>query len=250
MKTAPLLLLAGAGIAAIYIVGSASSEPASVTGGGSSGGGGGGGGGSGSSDTGVYITDPANVAIDPSGWYTLSNGTQITATPPIDTATGGYAHLRPRDWLTYAASIGARLPTLAEYDMLHAEGLHIDPVTLPTQAMVIAANPGLDLHDNNAVQAAAQAMRNSSMSSLAWDQMHDAEVRRRLAAAGWDGKQAVDNIGKHWSSPDAQTKPGHGLLYGWWWHPYPDTSKIQTPYRDHNDDQVDYGSLAHLVMLS
>jgi len=248
MKNTTLLLLGAAGVAAVYLVGSTSKAQAQPAPGGGVGGSGGGGGGL--PDTGVYLTDPANVAIDPSGWYTLSNGTQITATPPIDTATGGYAHLRPRDWLTYAASIGARLPTLAEYDMLHAEGLHIDPVTLPTQAMVLAAFPGIDVHDGAAVQAAAQQMRNTSLASPAWDKIHDDEVHRRLTAAGWDGKQAVDNIGKGWAMPDAQTPSGHALIYGWWTAPYPSTAKIQTPFRGHNDDQVDYASMPHLVMLS
>jgi len=249
MKNKTLLILGAAGVAAVYLVGSSSKAQAAPAPAGNSGGGGGSGGGSGLSTTGEYRTDLANIAIDPSGWATLSDGTKITALPPIDTATGGFARVRPSDWLTYAASIGARLPTLAELDRLHAEGFHIDPVTLPTQAMVLAAQAA-DPSLSRDISTAAQQMRNVSLASPAWDKIHDDEVRRRLAAAGWDGSQPVDNAGKLWAQPDAQTPPGHGLLYGWWTAPYPSTAKIQTPYRGHNDDQVDYGSLAHLVMLS
>ena len=75
-------------------------------------------------------------------------------------------------------------------------------------------------------------------------------IRPELRYDWYDGQAGLDNAGKHWAQPDDQTPAGNGLLVGWWKAAPPSTDKIQTVYRLHQGDQIDYASMPHLVQLS
>jgi hypothetical protein len=140
--------------------------------------------------------------LHPAGWLKISTG-YITKMPVWEGAASGLlCHRGAAQAAATLAPWGMRLPTWQEYLELYKASLYIDPVTLPNAAMLQAA--GISLSN----QAAIDAFRNANMSSRAWCEIHDKAVFAALAKAGWDGKRAVANAGKHWCND--------GAIYGWW----------------------------------
>jgi hypothetical protein len=143
------------------------------------------------------------------GFVALPSGVEITRVP-LEDENGLYARVGAATGAELLAAMGLRLPTAAEYLALHAlsSTLHIEPVTLPTSAMLEAdgvPKPWQDGQGNDTPQMASY--RAAHMSTRAWCEQHDATVNAHLAAAGWS-TQPVDNIGKHWCAD--------GAILGWW----------------------------------
>jgi len=179
----------------------------------------------------VYRSPRDSLTIHPSGWIWLPSGVEITRLPIWDRSAEVFARLGPGPMAEWLAVHGMRLPSVAELDELKALALHIEPYTLPTPAMLRAdgvPRPWVDKDGRDTPHMARY--RAANMSSLAWCKQHDAEVFRRLAAAGWTD-EAVDNAGKHWAAPHT--------IYGW--------DDIQPPYAGHGLHHCDYGSLSHAV---
>ena len=175
----------------------------------------------------VYRTAPELVAVHDSGWIRLPSGVEVTRLPLVEVdCPERFARIGAGAARQWCAAHGARLPTAAELDELHASALYIEPYTLPTVAMIHAAGIGL------ADTALIDRFRTTHMSGEPWARLHDAQVWLRLHAAEWTD-QAVANAGKHWCA---------GGIYGWW---RADGSMIQPLYAGHGDDHTDYATTTH-----
>lgn len=180
-----------------------------------------------------FRSDPAHLSVHPeTDWIRLPSGVEITRLPIYDDHEGLFARLGHGPAAEWCRAHGWELPTVAEYDELHAIALHIDPYTLPTVEMIRAA--GISERDTKAIDA----YRNAHMMGREWCTQHDFEVWARLVRAGWDGERAVANAGKHW----AQGK----TIVGWW---LAKGGRIQNPSTFHAGDPtyVDYATTFHAV---
>lgn len=191
-----------------------------------------------------FLSDPRDISYE-GAWLPISDTVEITKLPLYDTRNVCFARLGGRLAKELLASMGARLPSVAELDELHTHGMHIEPYVLPTDDATMLLEAGIALHDG----AAIERFREANMMSLEWAQKHDNEVMTRLAKAGWVG-QAVDNAGKHWALPDASTRPGHSLIYGWWTpraraYGVSNDVMIQQPSPFHDDAYDDYATTFH-----
>ena len=149
----------------------------------------------------VEIYDSPSCGIHPAGWVKLASGASITRMPLWDAGASLFCRWGAAEAAQKLAAWGMRLPTWQEYEELHSVALFIEPVTLPTAAMLKAA--GIAVSN----QGAVNAYRDANMSSRAWCAIHDAAVFKELAAALWNG-HPVANAGKHWCAD--------GAIYGWW----------------------------------
>ncbi len=151
-----------------------------------------------------------SIALHPAGWVALPSGVEITRMPLVD-ENGLFARLGASTAAELLAAMHLRLPTAAEYLALHAlaSTLYIEPVTLPTAAMLIAAGVPKPWTNPQTGQDSPQlaAYRAANMSTRAWCELHDATVQSRLEVAHWSG-QPVANAGKHWTND--------GGIIGWW----------------------------------
>lgn len=179
-----------------------------------------------------FLSNTADVTYE-GAWLPISDTVEVTKLPLADTAHVLFARLGGGAAKVLLEARGWRLPTCAEYDQLHAHGLHIEPYVLPTDEPTMLLEAGIALHDRDAIER----FREANMMTEAWCHQHDNEVMKRLAAAGWKG-EAVDNCGKHWAAPDASTPPGHSLIYGWW------TPRARA-YGVHNDVMIQERSPFH-----
>jgi hypothetical protein len=121
---------------------------------------------------------------------------------------------------------------------------------LPTSEPHLILDAGIALHDG----AMIERFRETHMMGRPWCALHDAEVMRRIVAAGFNGSQPVDNAGKHWAEPDEQhpAAPGHSLIYGWWTprarsYGVHNDVMIQEPSDFHDLAYVDYATTFHAV---
>lgn len=173
----------------------------------------------------------------------------ITSIPLVDVATGLFASLGFDDALEAASLLGGRLPTPDELVAALAVGLLLHPVTLPTGDM-----------SHGMTEAQAQALRVAHMMSREWHSIHDAIVRRALADIGWDGKQHVAGIGKHWvagvDALGAYPPPGWAALFGWFrsrrpgdmWQALNNGRTSPDPrHVRHDRSYRDYSSTTHVV---
>jgi hypothetical protein len=129
----------------------------------------------------VYTTPIGEVRVGEEGWYRLP-GTNVEVTKlPLQRSRGDggpfFARLTWKDASDYAKSIGARLPSVLELDAL-AE----DPATTFLS---------LTLQDVTGTPYGHASREKGSVD-------HDLNVTRKLAEAGYVGKGAVINAGKHW----------------------------------------------------
>lgn len=177
----------------------------------------------------IFRSKGSDLSIHEIGWVWLPSGVEITRLPVWDVGRDIAARVGPGAMADWLKPHGMRLPSVPEYDELKALSLHIEPVTLPDAAMLRLF--GIPSNSEDAIDS----FRNANMSSLEWCKLHDAEVRRRLAMAGWVD-EPVDNWGKHWAAPHT--------IYGWW---RAGQKMIQTPYTGHGIDHVDYASTSHAV---
>jgi len=178
----------------------------------------------------AFRSDPADVTTYSNRWLDIPGKRLITAMPLWDREASLFARMGwgvAEKWL---AAKGWCLPTVEDYDALHAAALHIDPYTLPTEEMRRKA--GIPPQT-----AAIDRYRNANMMTRSWCALHDCEVFRRLSAAGWLGGP-VANCGKHLGAK--------GVIVGWW---HADGSRIQNPSYFHRGDPTycDYATNAHAV---
>ena len=129
----------------------------------------------------------------------------------------------------------------AEYEELHQRALFIEPVTLPTAAMITAAGvprPWGDATGRDTPQM--RKYRADNMRTREWCRIHDDEVCRRADAAGYNGSQALANDGKH--------QDADGDIIGWWKAPAPATAKIQNESGFHRAEPnyTDYATNVHV----
>lgn len=189
----------------------------------------------------AYVSRPEDCVLHEAGWLELPTGHAISRMPVWDRAAELFARMGHGDehagaWL---AAQGLRLPTVAEYDALHAVALHIDPYTLPTEEMLIAARvprPWID-PQTGADTPAMRAYRTQHIRTRAWCELHDARVLARLRDAGWTD-QPVANAGKHWAQG--------GIIVGWW---HRGGGRIQNPSAFHRNEPgyTDYATTYHAV---
>ncbi len=182
----------------------------------------------------AFESEPADIDIHDSGWFDLPSGGSITKLPLWDKRNEVFARIGAGAGRMWLSKMGALLPGKAQLDEMHEHSLFIDPYTLPTNAMTIAAGiPKPWMDENGRDTPAMAAYRAANMSTLAWAKFHDAEVFARLYAARWTGEEPVSNAGKHWFDRG---------LYGWWRR---NGRVIQAPYSKHGDNHRDYGSTVH-----
>jgi len=169
--------------------------------------------------------------IHESGWVHLDSGVEITRLPVWDDEADLFARLGPGTSAELLGRWDLRLPTVAEYNELHAAALHIAPYTMPTARMLDA--DGISIKSRRAIDR----YRVEHMQSREWCRLHDDEVFRLLALAEWDG-EPVDNAGKHWAAG--------GIIYGWWRR---GVRKIQSPSTAHKGEPAytDYATTFHAV---
>jgi hypothetical protein len=178
------------------------------------------------------------------GWAELGD-VYMTVEPLRDADTGGYAHLTYREALAAVAALGAELPTMAQLQRLHEEGLELQPVTLPDVVMVRATGCVAE-RDSDEFQAAAQRLRETYMAGPEWARIHDARVDAQLRARGWDGRELVANAGKHWLRG---APPGRAYLGGWWSAGRFIQAGVCTGLGPHGDGHHDYGTTTLAVRL-
>jgi hypothetical protein len=188
--------------------------------------------------TNPFISNPSDCQIHPSGWVELPSGTKLTKLPIFDRDSELFARLGHGPAGKWLADQEMRLPTVAEYEQLHALALHIEPVTLPTGKMLVAAGVPKPWVDDGADTPAMACYRAENIRSLEWCQLHDTEVWARLAEAGWS-VSPVANAGKHWCDG--------GVIFGWWRTGKP---MIQTPSSFHRGEPTytDYATTFHAAL--
>jgi hypothetical protein len=195
----------------------------------------------------AFRSDPSDVD-DVWGFVDLPSGVQMTKLPLQDTRNNVFARLGAGPTEEMLEKRGWRLPTVEETIEHYQLALFILPYTFPTAEMCRAA--GVPLSD----QVAIERFRVANMMGLSWCTLHDAEVIRRAAAAGFNGSQAVSNCGKHWVKPSTlhPAMPERGLIFGWFELP-PTMSQyapvvIQPPNgQAHQLTYSDYGTTTHAV---
>lgn len=194
----------------------------------------------------AFRSDPKDVE-DVWGWIPISDSTEITKMPLHDTGKNLFARLGARLASKRLAELGAQLPTLAEYDALHALAPQIEPYVLPTDEPHLILDAGVALHDQEQIER----FRETHMMSLAWCLLHDEKCMDRIARVGLGAP--IANAGKHWAQPRAGIdRPGHALIYGWWtararlYGVHNDTM-IQEPSDFHDSEYVDYATTFHAV---
>ncbi len=146
----------------------------------------------------------ANIAIHETGFCKLPSGVEISMLPVWDREYDDAARLPPAKADRWLKAGGYRLPTPEEYDELEEEGLHIEPLTLPTPEML--ARFGFVPRSQ-----AALDWQSREMMTREWCDIHKAAVRVLLEEAAYTGHQPVANYGKHWS----KKKSGERGIYGW-----------------------------------
>jgi len=196
----------------------------------------------------IEVFGSVKCSVQPAGWFRLASGLYMTCMPFWDGDAGLFCRKGAADFAAMLAPLGMRLPTAAEYIELHKQGVHIEPVELPTPEMVAAAGvpkPWVNADGSDTTQMAAY--RGANMASRAWCEMHDREVFKRLGAVGWRG-EPVDNAGKHFCND--------GGIIGWWrsngtmvqplsyWHEPGDVPNVPP-----KGQQRDYASTCHAVAL-
>lgn len=181
-----------------------------------------------------FISDLGSCVIHDAGWIKLPSGTLMTRMPVWDKARGLFARLGHGPAAAVLGGMGMRLPTVEEYDELHALALHIPPCTMPTIAQLEAA--GVNVRSTQAIDR----YRNANMRSLTWCIEHDAAVFALLAKAQWTD-EPVANAGKHWATG--------GTIYGWWLDA---RRRIQNPSQAHASEPnyTDYATTFHAVRAS
>ena len=148
----------------------------------------------------AFVSETRNLSVHDGGWLRVG-GIEITKLPIWDVGEALFARLGFGPAGAWLESRGWRLPSRAEYEVLHREALHIEPYTMPTVEMIKAA--GISLSDEHGINR----YRNNNMRSREWCSRHDKAVFAKLAAALWT-KEPVANAGKHWGQDSA--------IYGWW----------------------------------
>ena len=178
----------------------------------------------------AFTTPLDAITLHPTGWLDLPGGAAITRLPLWDSKDSLFARIGHGPAGAWLAERGLRLPSVAEFDLLHRVALHIEPFTMPTAEQLRAAG----VKDS---AARIDAFRTANMRSMPWCVQHDAEVHNRLARAGWDG-EPVANAGKHWAEG--------GIIVGWW---HANGSRIQNPSAFHAavPTYTDYATTTHAV---
>jgi hypothetical protein len=198
----------------------------------------------------VFLSNVDDCEVHESGWFRLTPKLEITKLPLVDVTPGLFAHLgHGPAGHDVAPRFNARLPTFAEYELMHqACTLRFEPFTLPTQgqraAEVERINATRGLHLARLTEVFEQELRQRDMMGREWCEVHDREMWRRLDQ--WDGREPVDNVGKHWAH-------GGGII-GWWtpnarkWG-VKSTRMIQEPSMRHANEPTydDYATNFHLV---
>ena len=182
-----------------------------------------------------YTSDSDHLAVHTTGWVDLPSGARITKLPIQSPAHHLAARLGWGEAEAWCKAHGYRLPTIEEYEELHAISIHVDPVTMPNadQLHIHSIHPD----DKEAVRR----FRNEWMRSYEWCLLHDGAMANRLAHTKWDGQQPVANWGKHISKD--------GILVGWWRE---DGTRIQQGLSvkpQHGALYTDYATTFHAVML-
>jgi len=187
----------------------------------------------------AFVSKLEHLHIHQSGWAELPGGVRISKLPVFDRGEELFARLGHGPSGEWLRDNGMDDASVAELEQLHAMALHIEPYTLPTGKMLVAAGipkPWVDYegHDTPAMAA----YRAEHMQTLEWCRLHDAEVFARLAAAGWT-VSPIANAGKHWVKG--------GRIFGWW---RVGQRMIQTPsdFHRHEPEYVDYGTTFHAVL--
>lgn len=184
-----------------------------------------------------YITAPGDVAAI--AWWPL--GSRVVALLR-DGATGLAARLTYQGALDAAEALDGSLASRDDVVELQAEGLALQPVTLPDAHLCAEAGVPFDW-DRHADQI--EAFLTTNMGGLAWAEYHDARVAEQLAALGWDEHQAIAGWGKHWISG---APAGRAYLMGWWngkrWIQPPSPLGSQGP---HDRGHHDYGTTTLVV---
>lgn len=176
-----------------------------------------------------FVTPIEHARLHPAGWLRLATGVHISRLALIDDRyTERFARL------PHSAPLpnGWRLPTLHSLVELKAHALVIKPYTLPTVAMLEAAGvpkPWQNAQGNDT--PAMRVYRTAYIRSEDWCAQHDAEVWRRLRAAGWNG-EPVFNDGKHWGLG--------GAIYGW------DAIQPWSTFHAHDVTYTDYATTVHV----
>ena len=148
----------------------------------------------------AFVSEIRDLSVHDGGWLRVG-GIEITKLPIWDVGEALFARLGFGPAGAWLESRGWRLPSRAEYEVLHREALHIEPYTMPTVEMIKAV--GISLSDEHGINR----YRNNNMRSREWCFLHDTLVLARLASEGWTD-EAVANAGKHWGQDSA--------IYGWW----------------------------------
>jgi peptidoglycan hydrolase-like protein with peptidoglycan-binding domain len=177
-------------------------------------------------ETGGFVTSLDDVVVHSSGWYRLSPTVEITLLPLWDERHNLFARAGHGPIDTWLRAQGWRLPTVPEMILAHDVGLWIPPYTMPTLAMLTAANVPL-------TEASINQHRDRRMRSHRWCAIHDAEVFRALDAAMWDKRRPAPNAGKQWVAPV-------GTIFGW---RRANRQFIQGPGRTHASEP-NYGDYA------
>lgn len=189
----------------------------------------------------AFVSRTEDCDIHPSGWLQIGPRRWISKRPIWDRAEDCPARIGVGPAREWAGRRGLRVAAAAEYEQLHQRALFIAPVTLPTVAMIEAAGvprPWSDAQGRDTPQMARY--RAEHMRTREWCRIHDDEVKRRLAAAGYDGTQAVANDGKHLDVD--------GDIIGWWKAAAPATAKIQNESAFHRSESAytDYATNLHV----
>ncbi len=151
-----------------------------------------------------HQTRPENAFVE--GWVPLDDDWEVTAPPVSDRAhalPSGQpltARLSYADALTFAALVGAQLPTADQIQQLHD-----------------MAGRGL------AIELVAYTGTPRAENGIEHSIRHDADMRRQAAERGWDGTIPLANWGKSWT---AGAPLGRAHLMGWW---VPDLERYTPP---------------------
>lgn len=140
----------------------------------------------------IHRTKLCNVAIHASGWARVpGTGVEVTCLPVLDApyqVVGDpmFARLNYDEALVVAQRYGARLLAPGRINDLRRPGV------------------ALQLQPYLGTPTAETEMPHS--------ERHDADIWRQLHALGWNGRQPVVGVGKHWV---ADAPPGRSRLEGW-----------------------------------
>ncbi len=180
-----------------------------------------------------FTSNPEHCSVFPdTGWTPIDDEWEVTDFPIYDLESGLFARLGHGPAGEWLRSQGLEWLTPDDYKSLHRKSIFVEPLPMPTIAMLKSS--GVPLRNKD-----IDRFRNSNMMSRQWCAMHDMEMFVRLAKAGWTIGDSVSNFGKHYCAPE-------GTIFGWFLAPNAE-NVIQNPSTFHKSvpTYVDYATTFH-----